>query len=245
MLSLNSILLVWESLWSRANVIFSWMDLFASSQELERDHVTFIQGIVYIICNLCRRDLLWLSLVDICSGGRTESSVYWPEPFLLDWPINPISYSPRFLKMSHGQLSFSLLMGHNLHALCLPVLHLLTFAKSLKANAEMKPLLHFSMDYHLSSLSWGCIPEVQCGASCLCICGTIQAGAFFLWPPVHLSQSRRYREENTSSCGSSALRSSLAISVISQHHQPAGLWTYSLFIFLVFGEVKKNNKAYE
>lgn len=57
MMSLNSILLAWEFLWNQVNVVFSWKDSFASSQELERDHVTFIQGTVYIICNLCRQDL--------------------------------------------------------------------------------------------------------------------------------------------------------------------------------------------
>lgn len=57
MMSLNSVLLAWEFLWNQVNVVFSWKDSFASSQELERDHVTFIQGTVYIICNLCRQDL--------------------------------------------------------------------------------------------------------------------------------------------------------------------------------------------
>lgn len=57
MMSWNSVLLVWEFLWIQVNVVFSWKDLFASSQEQERDHVTFIQGTVYTICNLCRQDL--------------------------------------------------------------------------------------------------------------------------------------------------------------------------------------------
>lgn len=93
---------------------------------------------------------------------------------------------PQVSENVYGQLSSSLLMGHILHALFFPVLHLLTFAKSLKANAEMKPLSHFSMDYHLSGLRWYPWSPVW---SFLSVHLWHNPGRSFFFPliPVHLS----------------------------------------------------------